>query len=226
MARNDVVLLTGPLSESQAQDSDYSPPVPTSRHWMTAGDVMNEVMVTISARSTVASAAKIMSSSKISCLVVVDNGRLSGIVTETDVLKKAVAAGHDFQKMKVEQIMSSPVRSVPHGLSVIEASRIMEAENIRRLVVLEAGEPVGIITQTDMVRVLASHTYSKEVSEIMTAGAVVIAVSASAREAAELMASRDISCLIVRDGDTVVGIFTERDLLKRVRQRSNENCRT
>jgi CBS domain-containing protein len=173
-------------------------------------------MLTISTRSTVASAAKIMSSSNISCLIVVDDGRFSGIVTETDVLKKAVAAGHNFQKMKVEQIMSSPVRSVPHDLSVMEASRIMEVENIRRLVVLEAGKPVGIITQTDMVRVLASHTFSKEVSEIMTTDVVVIAGTASVKKATELMASRDISCLIVRDGDTVAGIFTERDLLKRV----------
>jgi CBS domain-containing protein len=216
MARNDVVLSTGTLFESQAQDGDCSAPAAISGHWMTAGDVMNEVMATISPRNTVASAAKIMSSGKISCLVVVDHGRLSGIVTETDVLKRAVAAGHNFQKMKVEQIMSSPVRSVPHGLSVVEASRIMEVENIRRLVVLKAGEPVGIITQTDMVRVLASQTYSKEVSETMTTDAVVITVTASAKEAAELMASRDISCLIVRDSDTVVGIFTERDLLKRV----------
>ena len=216
MTRDEVVLLTSPLSEKQAQDSDYSTPPVISRNWVTVGDVMSEMIVTISSGSTVASAAKEMSANGISCLIVLDDRRLSGIVTETDVLKKAVTAVHNFKKIKVKQIMSSPVRSVPHNLSVVEASRIMEVENIRRLVVLEEGKPVGIITQTDMVRVLASYTLSKEVSEIMTTNTVVIPSSVSAQEAAELMASHDISCLVVRDSDTITGIFTERDLLKRV----------
>ena len=126
---------------------------------------------------------------------------MSEIVTETGILKKAVADGHDFRKIKGEQIMSSPVRSMPPDFSVMDASRIMEDENIRRLVVLEKVKPVGIITQTDMVRVLASYTVSKEVSEALTRDSVVIASSASAREAAELMASRDVSCLVVVDED-------------------------
>jgi CBS domain-containing protein len=98
----------------------------------------------------------------------------------------------------------------------MDASRIMEVENIRRLVVLVKGELIGIITQTDMVRVLASYTASIEVSEILTREAVVIASSKTAREAAELMTSQDISCLVVMGDNTIVGIFTERDLLKRV----------
>jgi PAS domain S-box-containing protein len=177
---------------------------------------MSKYIDTIDPQSTVASAAMIMSAGKISCLIVSRDGHLSGIVTETDILKKAVADGRDFRKMKVEQIMSSPVRSISHRSSVIDVSRVMEDENIRRLVVLEEGRPVGIITQTDMVRVLASYTVSKEVSEALTRDPAVIASSASAREAAELMASRDISCLVVMDEDDIVGMFTERDLLKRV----------
>jgi PAS domain S-box-containing protein len=157
-----------------------------------------------------------MSSNNVSCLIVSDNGDVLGIVTETDMLKKTVAYGKDFSRMKVEQIMSSPVRSIPLDLSVIEASGIMESANIRRLVVLDKGRSVGIITQTDMVRALASYTLAKEISEIMTSDVAVIASSASVRAAAELMASKDISCLVATDNGAVVGVFTERDLLKRV----------
>jgi PAS domain S-box-containing protein len=92
----------------------------------------------------------------------------------------------------------------------------METANIRRLVVLEKGRSVGIITQTDLVRALASYTLSKEISEIMTNDVAVIASSATVRAAAELMASRDISCLVVTNDGAVAGVFTERDLLKRV----------
>jgi len=180
------------------------------------GDIMSRDIASISPASSVVSAARIMSSKAISCLVVSDNTTPLGIVTERDMLKKGLADGNDFRKTKVEQIMSSPIRSVPPDLSVMDASSIMEAENIRRLVVLDGKRSVGIVTQTDIVRVLASYTLSKEVSEIMTSDVAVIASSASVKEAAQLMASENISCVVATDKNGVVGIFTERDFLKRV----------
>ena len=242
MAESQIRSLPSELVESQMRESvssevssgpnrSHSPTVPprtwlkrdngsrvtvTPRTWLKAGDIMSTNMATVSPSSPVVSAAKIMSSNNVSCLIVSDNGDVSGIVTETDMLKKTVASGNDFCKMKVEQIMSSPVQSVPPDLSVMDASSIMEAENIRRLVVLDKGRSVGIITQTDMVRALASYTLAKEISEIMTSDMAVIASSASVEEAAQLMASEDISCVVAMDKNSVVGIFTERDFLKRV----------
>ncbi len=204
------------LVESQIRHSCSSPLPATSRNWLEVGDIMTEDVATVCPGSSVVSAANIMSDKNISCVIVSDNGDLSGIITETDLLKKAVAEGNDFRRMTVERIMSSPVRSLPRNLSVMDAGRIMEAENIRRLVVLEEERLVGIITQTDIVRVLTSYGMWKNVSELMTSDVAVIADSATVKEAAELMASRDISCLVAMDKDDVVGIFTERDLLKRV----------
>ena len=189
MVEHRIGLLPSELVESQIRDSRSSALTATPRTWLEVGDIMSGDVAAVSPGSTVVSAAKIMSSNNISCLIVSKNGYLSGIVTETDMLKKAVADGHDFRKMKVEQIMSSPVRSAPRNLSVMEAGKIMEAENIRRLVVLEEERPVGIITQSDMVRVLASYTLSKEVSEIMSSDVALMASSENVREAAELMAS-------------------------------------
>ena len=216
MAKNMVRTLPSELVERHVRDTHFTALRAASRTWLKAGDIMSRDVAAISPQSTVVSAVRIMSSNKISCLIVTDNGRLSGIVTETDILKRAVTGGNDFRKMIIEQIMSSPVRSVPSDLSVMESSKIMEAENIRRLVVLEDERPVGIITQTDMVQALASYSISQEVSEIMTSNVAVITSSASVKEAAELMASKDISCLVAMEKDAVVGIFTERDLLKRV----------
>ena len=177
---------------------------------------MSKDVATIRPCATLTSAAKTMADSNISCLVVLDSGQLSGIVTETDMLKRAVAGCNDFREMTVEQIMSSPVRTVPSDLSVIEVGEVMESEGIRRLVVQKDGYVAGIITQRDMVRVLASYTLSEKVSQIMTSDVAVIGESATVRQAAELMASKDISCLVAVRDDDVVGIFTERDLLTRV----------
>jgi PAS domain S-box-containing protein len=177
---------------------------------------MTEDVATVSSGVSVVSAAKIMSDKNISCIIVSDKGDLSGIITETDLLKRAVAEGNDFRKMTIEHVMSTPIRSLARNLSVLDASRIMEAENIRRLVIAEDERLVGIITQTDIVRVLTSYSMWKNVEELMTSDVAAISSSATVKEAADVMASRDISCLVAMDNNTVAGIFTERDLLKRV----------
>jgi len=216
MAENMVRTLPSELAESQIRDTRTTALRAASRTWLKAGDIMSKDLAAISPKSSVVLAVRIMSSNNISCLIVTDNGHLSGIVTETDILKRAVAGGNDFRKMIVEQIMSSPTRCIDRDLSIMEISKIMEAENIRRLVVLDHERFVGIVTQTDIVQVLASYSILQEVSEIMTSNVAVIPSSASVKEAAELMASKNISCLVAMKKDAVVGIFTERDLLKRV----------
>jgi CBS domain-containing protein len=216
MVTNKLGLLPIQSCENQIPDNSLGATNTACGHWLEVGEVMNEDIATIDAQSSVASAARIMSTNKMSCLIVSCDGYLSGIVTETDILKKVAMTHHTFHRIRVEQIMSSPIRSIPYNSTIMDASKIMEVENIRRLVVLKEGQPVGIITQTDMVRVLASYTASIEVSEILRKDAVVIASSATVREAAELMASKDISCLVVTENGTIVGIFTERDILKRV----------
>ena len=216
MAEYMVKTLSSELAESRIRDACSTAPRTASQVWLKAGDIMSRDLAAISPQSTVVAAVRIMSSNKISCLIVTEDGQLSGIVTETDILKRAVTGGSDFRKMTVGQIMSSPVRSIPRDLPAMEAGKIMETDNIRRLVVLEDESFVGIITQTDMVQALASYSISQEVSEIMTSDVAVINSSASVKEAAELMASKDISCLVAMEKDSVVGVFTERDLLKRV----------
>jgi two-component system sensor kinase FixL len=208
--------LPSDLVESQIRGGNSGTLTVMPHSWLEVGDIMSRDIATVSPGSTVVSTAEIMSSNNISCIVVSENECISGIVTETDVLKKAVANKQDFSKMKVEQIMSSPVRSVARNLSVMEAGKIMEAENIRRLVIMDEKQPVGIITQSDLVRALASYTLSKEVSDIMTSEVAIVAGSENVKAAAEFMASQDISCLVVVNDDTVMGIFTERDLLKRI----------
>ena len=216
MTENKDRLQHSELVESRIRHSCTSPLPATSRNWLEVGDIMTEDIATVCPGASVVSAAKIMSDKNISCIIVSDNGDLSGIITETDLLKKAVAEGYDFRKMTVEHIMSTPIRSLPRNLSVLDASRIMEAENIRRLVIAEDERLVGIITQTDIVRVLTSYSMWKNVEELMTSDVAAISSSATVKEAADVMADRDISCLVAMDNNAVAGIFTERDILKRV----------
>ena len=184
--------------------------------WLTVGDVMSNDVATICPDEIVISAAKIMSDKKISCLVVMDQGNVTGIITETDVLRRVGDKGKDIYRTKLGQIMSSPVESVPPDLSVLEASKIMGVRHIKRLPILSGKELVGIVTQTDLVRALTSYGLWRDISEIMSRDISGIQRNASVAEAAEMMTSRKISCIIVMDGDNVVGVLTEKDLLGRV----------
>ena len=188
---------------------------PASASWLKVQHIMSRNVAAIPPRSTVVAAAKTMSSENLPYVVVCDDGIPLGIITETDFLTKG-AAGSDFRRMTVEQIMTCPVRSVPPDLSVMEAGFIMEAEDITLLLVLENGRAIGIITRADVVRVLASCRLSQQISQIMSSDVAVIANSATVREATQLMASRSVSCVVAVTGETVAGIFTEQDLLKRV----------
>ncbi len=190
--------------------------ITSSRDWLEAEDVMSKDVITISSDNSVFSAAKIMSDSRVSCIIVIDNESVVGILTETDILKKVAANENNFDKIMVGQIMSSPVESIPRNLSVLEAGRIMIEKHIKRLPILEGKKLVGIVTQTDLARTLASYGMWKNAGDIMSKDVAQVQASTTVAEAAEVMACRNVSCVSVLEGNEPKGIFTERDLLRRV----------
>jgi len=204
------------LMEIQTSDIASDGFIISSWTWLNVGDVMSNEVATICPDEIVISAAKVMSDKKISCLVVMDHGNVAGIITETDVLGRVGDKGKDIYRTKLSQIMSSPVESVPPDLSVLEASKIMGVKHIKRLPILKDEKLIGIVTQTDMVRALTSYGLWRDISEIMSRDISGIQRNASVAEAAEIMTSRKISCIIVMDGNDVVGVLTEKDLLGRV----------
>ena len=191
--------------------------VTASRFWLQVADVMSKDVVTICPDQTIASAAKIMAENNISCLVVVDKTKVMGIITETDFLKRIGIGKNDFNKVRVVEIMSSPVESIHPDFSILEASRIAINKRIKRLPILERdGQLVGIVTQTDLIRSLTSYGMWWDVSDMMNSDIAGIDCKATVAEAAKIMTSRNISCIVALLDDQVTGVFTERDLVKRV----------
>ena len=86
--------------------------------------------------------------------MVVDNGQVVGILTETDLLKRVAHREADFKRRPVAEIMSSPIETVPPGFSVLDAATLMQEMRIKRLPVVESARLVGLITQTDVVRTM------------------------------------------------------------------------
>ncbi|MFC1781476.1 CBS domain-containing protein [Planctomycetota bacterium] len=186
------------------------------RIWMKVDQMMSKDVSTISPNETVASAAIMMTEKNISCIVVVDNGDICGILTETDLLKKKVIEAEDNPKIKVKDVMSSPAETASSYLSVLEAGRIMEAKNIKRLPILNEQKLVGIVTQTDVTRILTSYGMWRDISEIMSRDVSSIERNSNITQATQLMSLQKISSIIVMENDEVLGILTEKDLLNRV----------
>ncbi|MCP4258710.1 MAG: CBS domain-containing protein [Planctomycetes bacterium] len=206
----------GDLSSIKKSDFYTTHAMTSSRVWMKVGQVMSKDVLSISPNETVASAAMVMSKNNISCILILENENVTGILTEEDLLKKAIVGCKDAHKVSVTEVMSSPVETVPSDCSVLIAGKTMEDKRIKRLPVMSENKLVGIVTQTDLTRVLTYYGTWRDISEIMTKDITGIQKNTTVSEAAAIMASRDISSIAVMAGEQVVGILTERDLLSRV----------
>ena len=114
--------------------------------------VMTKILFTASKDMTVLQALNNMAGESLSCLIIAQDDRPVGILTERDVARMLVDRG-DIPQLKVEEVMSTPVRTVSGQTPVHEVARMMQQEKIRRVVVVgEDGKTVGLTTQTDIVR--------------------------------------------------------------------------
>jgi CBS domain-containing protein len=180
------------------------------------GDIMTRNVVAVAPHDTVWCAVNRMAEHGVACVVVTDGGQVAGILTERDVLKGIAQRDGDFRRVTVSQRMTAPVAAIPADFSIIEAGRIMEARQIRRLPVVEQGQLVGIVTQTDITRGMISLSPLRYVCDIMTRDVAAVNVEATVDEAARAMSARNISCVIALHRQQVAGIVTEKDLLKRI----------
>lgn len=187
-----------------------------NRQELAVRDIMSTQIITASPEDSVLAAAKRMSENNISCVVVTDDEMVIGILTDKDILKGI--AGHDteFHRLTIGQRMSSPVELTSPEQSVVTTGQVMEAKGIKRLPVVDGGAIVGVVTQTDIMRGLISISPLGAVSDIMSTHIADVDTGATIAEAAQIMASKGISCLVAMHHGEVTGILTEKDLLRRV----------
>ena len=115
---------------------------------------MTEKLETINVIETGQEAAMKMTKRNVSSLAVVhEDGRPAGIITERDFVRRICATDRISSKVKVQEIISSPVKTVIIDISVGEAADIMIRNRVRHLLVTDKDEikPIGIITSTDIL---------------------------------------------------------------------------
>ena len=132
------------------------------------GDVMRKGVITLQQEETVATAAKTLKGNMIGSVIVLRKGDPVGIITERDMVFKVIAGGKDPKKVKLKAIMSSPLKAVGPEVDIEDAARMLRDEHVKRLpVVSKKGQLIGILSETDLVRVSpALFDISRERAEI------------------------------------------------------------
>ena len=115
---------------------------------------MTKKVITVTSNQTVTVAAKEMTKNNISCLVVAESKKPTGIITQKDILTKVIAMDKDPTKVKVKDIATLKIVTINSDENVAQASNLMALAKIKQLPVLKNGKLNGIITSTDIMRAI------------------------------------------------------------------------
>jgi CBS domain-containing protein len=204
---------------------------------ITAKQVMSQPIVTIDPDVNLRNASLLMLQKGIKKIVVVEKGKLTGLVTTTDIervflpfdspfemLNYDTISGlafrkefqSDFEKKLVEDIMTKDVKTVIHTLKISEIAKIMNNTKIGSLVVIKNNKPIGIVTDLQIIRKILYENLDpcKVTAEKGMETLVSIAPKDTLKSALESMVSNTVKKLGVIDAnDSLVGIITTTDFL-------------
>jgi CBS domain-containing protein len=116
----------------------------------TVREVMTDRVVTVPSTASLMDASRAMADHDIGDVIVVDEGNVSGIVTDRDIVVRAIAKGSEPKTTMVSEVLSGQVQTLGPDASIGEAVRMMTEGAIRRIPVVEGGRPVGIVSIGDL----------------------------------------------------------------------------
>ena len=197
-------------------------------------DFMHRNLEVVPPETTIVEAAVRMRGKSLGSLLVVPadaDGRVSnrsGIVTETDLLRKVLAKGMDPLLTRMDQIMTSPLLTIAPDRPMLDASHLMETNHVRHLCVSDEEEVVGVISVRDLVRCFIDSEGGpiRDLDNVFRPLSVLrvlmqttmetIASERTVLEAAQTMAEKRIGSLLVLEAGDMIGLVTETDVVRKV----------
>jgi CBS domain-containing protein len=184
-------------------------------------EIMTREFLTTDAASTVFDAMELMAARDVGRVVITESSVCTGIFTEKDVLKRVLNERLDAKATSIKKAMTKPIRSVPDDTHIIEALGKMYRSKFRHLLVREPkGKIVGMVTMRRILELAVELgdrlSDNQKIGGILLKQPVKVETSQTIRQAIDAMIKNDTGCVVVMKGNELKGIFTERDLLKRI----------
>jgi CBS domain-containing protein len=113
-------------------------------------EVMTPDPRSVSSSDTVVDAAREMREGDVGAIIVADEGRVTGILTDRDIVVRVVADGRDPASTKVGDVATMDVVTLTVDQTVEDAIRIVREHDVRRIPVVQDGRPAGIVSIGDL----------------------------------------------------------------------------
>ncbi|MDH5439528.1 MAG: CBS domain-containing protein [Candidatus Bathyarchaeota archaeon] len=133
---------------------------------MKVAEAMRKEIVTVDEEVSVAEASEMMRERGEGGAIILRKGTPVGMMTERDVTYKVTAEALDARRVKVAEIMETPLIVIDPDADLVEAAKIMDEHKIRRLAVVRKGVIYGVLRAIDIARNLERHT-DNEIRKIL-----------------------------------------------------------
>jgi len=180
-----------------------------------AKEFMGKGVVTVLQESKVARAIREMDEHNIGSVVIMDNLGPCGVFTERDLLSRVLARGKDPEGTLLAEVTSPKFPSVESSLT-LEETAIAMIEKKSRLMVFEGSELVGMVTPTDIVRVLKGVEADFSILKVISTKLLTALPETPVDVVVRLMDEKKAGSVLVSEDGRWTGIFTERDLVRKV----------
>ncbi len=114
--------------------------------------IMVKDVITLQADASAYDAVRLMNENRIGCLVVVYMDQVVGILTERDLLERVLEKCKNSKETKVGEIMTRQVIVGNRDMELVEATRLMFKNKVKKLPIVEGNRLVGLVTLTDIAR--------------------------------------------------------------------------
>ena len=135
---------------------------------MKIGKLMVKNVITLETDASAYDAVKLMNKNRIGCLVVVYNGEIVGILTERDLLERVLEKCKNPEETKVSEIMTRQVIVGKPDMELVEATRLMFENKVKKLPIAEGNRLVGLVTLTDIARATSVDKKTMELIEALS----------------------------------------------------------
>ncbi|HXV68087.1 MAG TPA: CBS domain-containing protein [Nitrospira sp.] len=129
--------------------------------------IMTKRPKSVGPKTSIASAAKTMRQARVGSLFVKKGRQLVGIITDTDIVRRAVATNKNPGKLTVEKVMTTPICTIEATQTVDDAQDMMGDLGVRHLGVTQGGQIVGIVSVRDLLLFYKRYAQSKISPEVV-----------------------------------------------------------